>query len=520
MRAWDASPARSTPIRWSQIAPAVLPKQTVISVDVADGEIVATGTASLTYYPDLDASRHDGLETSLAHWLGSAVRGVPAEPGDRANPYDPRDDPLRAVVELAVLDALGRETGLPSAAFFGGLYRTSIQAYGSLPSFENPYEAVECAVAAVAAGFNAVKFHASGLVEEDLQTIPLARRELGPTISLLWDASCAYDLYSATLIGRALADANFLWFEAPLADDSTASLRSLATLTTVPLVPDGLVQRATGDWARDVREGVWGALRLDVTRLPSVTSALRLLRLSEALGLSCEIQSFGFPLGQYANLQLMLATHACKFFEAPFPASDFEDGLVTAPQIVDGHAFAPEGSGLGHEIDVDQLTERCRPLAKLLSEGEQALNDTHDAPTWSYTDPREYLQHSRHGTESLPPLIVTVAITGGVQGQEVNPALPGNPRSRPRPRTRPGMPVQASCTCPRRPERLGAMSHATNRYLEINSLIRERCPDIVIDDTIAGDILDTPDGHGRFEWGSLDAAPRWSPSTVVPSPTV
>ncbi len=47
--------------------------------------------------------------------------------------------------------------------------------------------------------------------------------------------------------------------------------------------------------------------------------------------------------------------------------------------------------------------------------------------SWSYTNPRDYLRHARHGPEDLPPLIVTVAITGGVQGKEANPELPETP---------------------------------------------------------------------------------------------
>ncbi len=139
----------------------------------------------------------------------------------------------------------------------------------------------------------------------------------------------------------------------------------------------------------------------------------------------------------------------------------------------------------------------------------QILNGERDAHTWSYTDPREYLRHSRLGAESLPPLIVTVAITGGVQGKEVNQALPETPEEQAE-STYEAWNAGASIVHvhARRPESLGTMSHSTERYLEVNSLIRERCPDIVINNTMAGDILDTPDGHGRFESGSLYANPE------------
>lgn len=48
-------------------------------------------------------------------------------------------------------------------------------------------------------------------------------------------------------------------------------------------------------------------------------------------------------------------------------------------------------------------------------------------PTWRYTDPREFLGRLRGGVEELPPLIVTVAITGGVQGKESHAGLPETP---------------------------------------------------------------------------------------------
>lgn len=366
LAAWDGSPNEAAPIRWSEVAPGVVAKQTLISVELSNGDDVTSGVASLTYYVQPGRAHDTGrFDASLGEWLGTAVLGLPSGPLEDSNPYDPAESPLRAAIELAILDALGRQTMLPAAAFLGGRTRGVIEAYASLPSFDRPDAALACAAAAAAAGFRAVKFHASGVVDADLETIATARRTLGPGVRLMWDASCAYDLYSAVIVGRALADADFLWFEAPLMDDSTESLRTLSTRVALPLVPDGLVQRAAADWARDARDGIWGALRVDVTRAPGVASALRIVHLAEALGLPCEIQSFGFPSSQYANLQLMLATRACRFFEAPFPAADFEDGIAAAPQLVDGFVLAPEAYGLGHGIDIDRLAEHCTQLSRV-----------------------------------------------------------------------------------------------------------------------------------------------------------
>ena len=132
-----------------------------------------------------------------------------------------------------------------------------------------------------------------------------------------------------------------------------------------------------------------------------------------------------------------------------------------------------------------------------------------ESPTWAFADPREYLLHARRGPEDLPPLIVTVAITGGVQGKEANPALPESPEEQAQ-STYDAWNAGASVVHvhARRRENPAMMAHTTDRYLEVNALIRERCPDIVINNTMAGDVIDTPDGHGRFEWGSLDANPE------------
>lgn len=129
--------------------------------------------------------------------------------------------------------------------------------------------------------------------------------------------------------------------------------------------------------------------------------------------------------------------------------------------------------------------------------------------SWSYANPRDYMRHARHGPESLPPLIVTVAITGGVQGKEANPALPETPEEQAR-STHEAWQAGAAVVHvhARRADNESMMSHETARYLEVNAAIRERCPDIVINNTMTGDVLDTPDGHCRFEWRSLHAMPE------------
>jgi L-alanine-DL-glutamate epimerase-like enolase superfamily enzyme len=118
------------------------------------------------------------------------------------------------------------------------------------------------------------------------------------------------------------------------------------------------------DWARDVAEGMWGALRLDVTHSRTLAHAQRIIRLAESVGLPCEIQSFGFALSQYANLQLMLATTACRFVEVAYPREELEDRICEAPALRNGHVEPPVAAGLGHGVQPNELVEHCRLIAR------------------------------------------------------------------------------------------------------------------------------------------------------------
>ncbi len=364
--AWQLAPLATEPMRFSEVAPSVVPRQTVVSVEISDEGTTETGIAAITrYLPEGWKEADPPLENLLSSWLGFPVAALPNEPTTE-DIYEPSGHFLQAAVTLAGLDALGRRTGLPAATFLGGIHRSSLPAYASLPSFPDVDGAVDCAENAADQGFRSVKLHASGVVDVDVETIAAARRRLGPSMRLIWDASRAYDVSDAQRVGHTLDEHGYLWFEAPLEEDSSPALERLARRVSVALVPDGMAQRSVGDWARDLTNGIWGGLRLDLTRVGSISFALRLVRLAESMGVQCEIQSFGFPLSQYANLQLMIATRSCRFFECPFPSAGLEDGIVKAPEVIDGNVRLPAAPGLGHGVSVAEIG-RDRPLLTPLS---------------------------------------------------------------------------------------------------------------------------------------------------------
>ncbi|MFC1944516.1 3-keto-5-aminohexanoate cleavage protein [Chloroflexota bacterium] len=104
---------------------------------------------------------------------------------------------------------------------------------------------------------------------------------------------------------------------------------------------------------------------------------------------------------------------------------------------------------------------------------------------WEYTNQQEWLMRVAKGT--FPPLIISVAITGGVQGKEVNPNHPETIKEQAE-QTYESYKSGATIVhvhC-RKPDNLVQVTSSPEDYRRINGLIREKCPDIIINNTTGG----------------------------------
>ncbi|MBI4499976.1 MAG: 3-keto-5-aminohexanoate cleavage protein [Gemmatimonadetes bacterium] len=103
---------------------------------------------------------------------------------------------------------------------------------------------------------------------------------------------------------------------------------------------------------------------------------------------------------------------------------------------------------------------------------------------WNYADPYQYMEQVRSG---MPPLIICVACNGGVQGKESNENLPETADeiadSVHRAYRAGAAMVHVHARDPKRPTRPAT---TTEVWYDVNRKIRERCPDIIINDTTGG----------------------------------
>jgi 3-keto-5-aminohexanoate cleavage enzyme len=100
---------------------------------------------------------------------------------------------------------------------------------------------------------------------------------------------------------------------------------------------------------------------------------------------------------------------------------------------------------------------------------------------WDYSDPYEYVKRIE-GTQ-LPPLIITVAITGGGAGKERNPNLPEFAEEQAKSTFEAYKAGAASVHIHARDETGANTSSDPVRYREINKRVRDLCPEIIIGNT-------------------------------------
>ncbi|MEW5980111.1 MAG: 3-keto-5-aminohexanoate cleavage protein [Acidobacteriota bacterium] len=106
------------------------------------------------------------------------------------------------------------------------------------------------------------------------------------------------------------------------------------------------------------------------------------------------------------------------------------------------------------------------------------LNDV----SWRFTDNREWFEHFRN----WPPVIISCAITGGVHTKEANPNLPQSPEEQADAAYEAYKSGASIVHIHARSPASGyydSQSATAEDFYRVNKLIRDRCPEIIINDT-------------------------------------
>lgn len=268
----------------------------------------------------------------------------------------------RCAVEIALLDCLAREGGLPLAKLIAASWPELVSVRDKVPcNYTGPLDlgsatkTLTNAIKIRLFGFSAVKLKLSGRLSEDVRSLRIARFALGSKTDLRVDANESWSPEYASGIAASLRDAGVSAVEQPFPKDRLDWAANFCVSVGIPLIYD---ESLLSDQ---------DALKIAALKLPSLFCVklakiggfwptLRVGAVAKSCGIGVQI---GCQVGESAILsaagrQLALVCPELRYLEGSY------DAFLLSSNVIDGNISfrwggrAPSLDGPGLGIDVDQ----------------------------------------------------------------------------------------------------------------------------------------------------------------------
>ncbi len=270
-----------------------------------------------------------------------------------------------AVVEMAILDLLGKVSGRSFGQLFGGIVRTEVPVYRASGNRGNRAEEEVDYLASLLdeTGGDAVKFRLGGRMSQNVDSLPgrsealirLARERLGDRVTLYADANSSYDVPNSIRVGRLMEDYEYEFFEEPCPFDHLWETKEVADALDIPV--------AGGEQEFSERRFIWtianhgvDVVQPDLHYYGGFIRSIKVARMAEAANLPCTPHMSGAGLGylyvvHFASCVKDPGAHQEYKGRSAIPMTSSTSSLVCE----EGKITVPTGPGLGVEIDSDFL---------------------------------------------------------------------------------------------------------------------------------------------------------------------
>lgn len=265
---------------------------------------------------------------------------------------------IKAAIEMALLDLLGRQLGVPLALLFGGSERSTINLIGGM-GFSDPNAASARARTLLEAGFGTIKLKVGDReVEDDIDLVKAVRTELGDGPAIRVDANGAYSLPDATRLAHGIEDLDIELLEQPLARWNLNGMAELRRRTIIPLMADESVETAY-DVVRIGRESAADIVKIKVAKVGGILPSLQIIGVAEAFGIGVVVghgMSIGVQAIAEANL-IAMDSHVNVVGEMVGPSRLVDPIVKDLPDFSSPSIDIPKDPGLGIGIDSASLEE-------------------------------------------------------------------------------------------------------------------------------------------------------------------
>lgn len=258
----------------------------------------------------------------------------------------------KAALESAVLDAELRACGMSLATYLGAV-RDEVVAGVSLPLYGTAGEVVKAVEAALAEGYQRVKFR----IKPGFDVEPVrAARSIGAGFNLHVDANGAYRAEHMPQLRR-LDELGLDMLEQPFAPEDLRTHELLARQMATPICLDESIVSAKVA-ADAIARGAGRMVALKPLRVGGFLEARRVHDVCQAMDapMFCSgMLESGISLA--GNLALAALPHFTLPADLWSPERYFEQDLVAPFALCDGKLAVPRGPGIGVDVRLDVLDE-------------------------------------------------------------------------------------------------------------------------------------------------------------------
>jgi galactonate dehydratase len=305
---------------------------------------------------------------------------------------------LRYGLEIALLDLVGQQAGLPVYALLGAKYRDRIRLYvdshagidwdpvgyaerqaavarsGAFLEVYRPAAFAQHAREVVAQGYTAVKFdidfptpsrfdaHDRSIGPAELRgiidAVAAVREAIGPEIDLAIDCHARYQTADALRIAYEVEPFRLLWLEDPVPPDNIAALAKVTAKARVPICTGEALQGLAG-FRELLSQQAADIIQPDTPRAGGLREIQRIANLAESYFISVAPHNMTSPVGTLAAVHLCAALPNLLALEFHCNSIPWWGDIVTTPRpiIEQGFIRVPDAPGLGLVLDEAVLAQ-------------------------------------------------------------------------------------------------------------------------------------------------------------------
>jgi L-alanine-DL-glutamate epimerase-like enolase superfamily enzyme len=308
-----------------------------------DSRLEGWGEAPVTWRIGEFGQRREAL---LASYAGRSVFDV-----EELLRLDVVDDPsLRAALETAIWDLIGKVVGQPIHNLMGGGYRTRIPVVARVP-VGSPDETARASRDLIEQGFHTQIVAATGDARQDAQVVRSVLEAAGDQVEIRVDGGGKFAPAAAERFLLDVDDCGVHFLLDPLPPHQWSEMAHLVRRTDVPMAVSAGV-RSPRDVMAMARAGAASFLVVSPIRVGGLGAARRCAIVANAAAMSSSLDlrpSAGVAAA--AGIQLAASSPCFASGNECDHALLVDDVLVDPLRIVDGMVALPQAPGLGVAVD-------------------------------------------------------------------------------------------------------------------------------------------------------------------------